>query len=40
MSGDMCDMSGDRDGLIDFRFRIDAADVDRVIVYSLSNKHP
>jgi hypothetical protein len=33
MSGDM------RDGVIDFRFRIDAEDEDGVIVYSLPFKH-
>ena len=31
-----CDM---RDGMIDFRFRIDAEDADGVIVYSLPFKH-
>jgi hypothetical protein len=33
MSGDM------KDGVIDFRFRIDAEDADGVIVYSLPFKH-
>jgi hypothetical protein len=33
MSGDM------KDGVIDFRFRIDAEDADGVIVYTLPFKH-